>query len=89
MSSEYVGCEFQKNDKCAMEGHSPAVKPVLKTRREKLFPLVFSPEYNRTRCERTKDVHLVAKFACAWMFPVCRRNGTVLPPCRSLCLGKY
>ena len=94
MSSVSVGCALQRNDRCAMEGHSPAVESIannrlLKTRREKMFPLVFSPEYNRTRCERTKDVHLVAKFACAWMVPVCRRSGTVLPPCRSLCLGEY
>ena len=33
------------------------------------------------------DRDLVARFACAYYFPPCSENGTVLPPCRSLCTG--
>ena len=33
------------------------------------------------------DRDLVDRFACAYYFPPCSENGTVLPPCRSLCTG--
>ncbi|KAK2181138.1 hypothetical protein NP493_409g02000 [Ridgeia piscesae] len=34
-------------------------------------------------CQWNRD--LVATFACTYYFPPCSANGTVLPPCRSLC----
>ena len=92
ISLESAGCEILRNDACAMEGHSPSVNTSEHQKEMSLFPMVFYPYSHSkllTRCEKSKDVHLFAKFACAWMFPVCRRNGTVLPPCRSLCSGEY
>ncbi|KAI0234406.1 hypothetical protein LSAT2_015304 [Lamellibrachia satsuma] len=87
---ESSGCEILKIDACASVGYSPVVRMPNRFQHQTQGDAYVAARANfllgdsrLVNCHWDRD--LVARFACTYYIPPCSGNGTVLPPCRSLC----
>ena len=95
--TEQVGCEVLKIGACAKIGYSGAVRmpnyfgdrtqDEAYVRAKEEFLLDIDPHEDKRSGGHLLNRDLVALFACAYYFPPCTKNGTVVPPCRTLCEG--
>ena len=92
-----MGCEVLTIGACAKIGYSGAVRmpnslgdqsqDEAYVRAKEEFLLDIDPDEVERSDRHLLNSDLFAMFACAYYFPPCTQNGTVVPPCRALCEG--